>query len=317
VLDVLKRHAIKSKNTILKTPFGKTKRNYAFEILRKLLTGSFFATKVFLYRGRGAYKAICAEGLLLTKEWPIFAGNPKSAVLCRRRAKEIKKIASYLNQVNMLDTVTKSTHSGRVARVLEVACGTGFSSLELANKGFEVVGLEVDVNLCKLLKGAAQYFRVNSAAVAGDACSIPFLGHAFDVVFSRSFFEHVHDRDAALKEQIRVLRKGGVLVIEDGNLFNPKSLFNLLFLYPLRSKGKLGGIKWLFNKRKIQENLYGYLPRGRDEDIKSLGWWKARIAREADLVPLEITTTAQYTHPWIPKPLRCFAGGCLVLARKK
>lgn len=317
VLDLFRKHDLVSKSRILKMPFGRVSRSGVLAMLRRILFGPLYGAKRFLNRRRDTQKASCSQELLLTRDWPSFDGNPKRDVLQRRRNKELKKLSTYKNQVDMLDAVTKKVFNKRQGRILEVACGTGFFGLELANRGFNVVGLEIDPDLCDIVKRSASHFNVETSTITGDACDLPFGENKFDLVFSKSFFEHVYDIDKALKEQVRVLRKGGTLVIEDGNLLNVKSLFNLLVVYPWRTHGKYGGLKWLFGKHRVKSNLYEYLTYGRDEDIKTIYWWKKRITKEKDLIPLEIATTVRYSSSWLKRMFGFFAGGCLILAIKK
>lgn len=72
---------------------------------------------------------------------------------------------------------------------------------------------------------------------------------------SKSFFEHVTNINLAMNEQIRVLKRGGRLVIVQANFLNPFTLFDLLVKYPRRTKGEHGGIKWLFTKSKVRKNV--------------------------------------------------------------
>ena len=215
----------------------------------------------------------------------------------------------------MLASIIERT-VGNQARVLDIACGTGFMMLELSNIGFRTTGLEIDLNLCEITKDTASHFGLKTQSICGDACAIPLEDESFDVVRSSSFFEHVYDVDLALQEQIRVLRKGGLLIIEDGNMLNPKTLINLLIFYPIRTKGKHGGLKWLFTKTKVHRNLYGYLPLGRDEDVKTVWWWRRKLRYIKSLRPVEMITSAKYLHSRFPRVLHPFIGGCLILAEK-
>lgn len=63
---------------------------------------------------------------------------------------------------------------------------------------------------------------LNVKGVYGDACDLPFENETFDVVMSYEFFEHVTDVNLAMKEQIRVLRSDGILVIAQANFLNDK-----------------------------------------------------------------------------------------------
>jgi SAM-dependent methyltransferase len=47
-----------------------------------------------------------------------------------------------------------------------------------------------------------------------DACALDFSDQTFDCIFSTSVFEHIHDIDAAAREAARVLRPGGLALID-------------------------------------------------------------------------------------------------------
>lgn len=254
--------------------------------------------------------------LVVTREWPQVVGNPKAPVVERRLRKTRAKLDAWGREIEMLDAIFRE-HAGGGARVLDVACGTGFSILELAARGYRTSGVDVDPALCQLVAAAARSFDIPASASAGDACRLPYADSSFDVVMSRSFFEHVYDRDLALGEQLRVLRPGGLLFLNDGNLQNPRLLFDLLVSYPLRTRGRHGGLVWLLTKRRVWKDLYGYLPLGRDEDVKTPRWWRRFIGRRDDCRLIEAATSAKYMYPDTPKLLHPFLGSCQVLALKR
>jgi SAM-dependent methyltransferase len=253
-----------------------------------------------------------ANDLLLTRQWPAPPANPKSPVLLRRRERFLRKVNRYRADLDMVLQLL----GPEPARVLDIACGTGFRVLELARLGHQAYGVDIDPNLCELANGAARHFGVPATLVCGDACRVPLRDESFDVVMSNSFFEHVYDVDVALSEQVRLLKPGGLLIIEDGNLMNPVLLFHLLVLYPIRTRGEYGGVKWMFTKRHVKPNLYGYLPLGRDEDVKTMWWWERKLRERTDLELVESVTTGKYQKHWLPRPLYPMRGSCLVLARR-
>lgn len=86
-----------------------------------------------------------------------------------------------------------------------------------------------------------------------------------------------------MKEQIRVLKEGGKLFIDQANFMSLRTLADLLFLYPMRTSGKHGGLRWLLNKEEIIKDYHeGKLP-GKDEDVRSLIWWYKKMKKFDDL----------------------------------
>ena len=257
-----------------------------------------------------------AQPLLVSRDWPVDLANPKAAVLQRRLTKAREHLEIWRREVWMVEKLLRR-HAGAGAKVLDVACGTGFGVLELSARGFGTVGVDMDPRLCSLVSDAARHFNVRAHAIAADACRLPFADGSFDAVMSRSFFEHVYDRDLAITEQLRVIRPGGLLLILDGNLMNPRVLLDLLVMYPLRTRGRHGGLVWLLTKRRVRRNLYGYLPLGRDEDVKTPRWWRRTIESRDDCELVEATTSARYMHPEWPEVLHPFLGSCQVIALKR
>jgi hypothetical protein len=91
----------------------------------------------------------------------------------------------------------------------------------------------------------------------------------------------------------------------------------MLILYPIRSKGRYGGLKWLVTRDQVKKNVYGSGLMMKDENIKSLLWWKKQVNR-MDGLKLELATTSY--APCLPKLfaniLELFAGQNIILLRK-
>jgi len=92
-------------------------------------------------------------------------------------------------------------------RVLDLAAGTGVSTVELARSGASPVA--VDFSLGMLRRGR----RRSVPLVAGDALRLPFRDAAFDAVTISFGLRNVADVDLALRELARVTRSGGRLVV--------------------------------------------------------------------------------------------------------
>jgi demethylmenaquinone methyltransferase/2-methoxy-6-polyprenyl-1,4-benzoquinol methylase len=106
-------------------------------------------------------------------------------------------------------------------RVLDVAAGTGTSSLVFTAAGADCVAC--DFSLGMLSVGMRRGRRPGLEFVAGDAMRLPFRDAAFDAVTISFGLRNVADHEAALAEFRRVTRPGGRLVVcEFGHLPWPR-----------------------------------------------------------------------------------------------
>ncbi|MFL6140119.1 MAG: demethylmenaquinone methyltransferase [Frankiaceae bacterium] len=99
--------------------------------------------------------------------------------------------------------------AGPGERALDLAAGTGTSSVALAAAGADVVASDFSLGMLR----AARSRHPGLALVAGDALALPFAGACFDAVTISFGLRNVHDVDAALAELARVTRPGGRLVV--------------------------------------------------------------------------------------------------------
>jgi len=92
-------------------------------------------------------------------------------------------------------------------RVLDVAAGTGVSTVELARAGTWAVGCDFSLGMLRAGR------RRPVPLVAGDALALPFADQAFDAVTLSFGLRNMADPRQALRELARVTRIGGRLVV--------------------------------------------------------------------------------------------------------
>jgi ubiquinone/menaquinone biosynthesis C-methylase UbiE len=115
------------------------------------------------------------------------------------------------------DRILDLVLAGRTAlECLDVGCGTGFLSFELATRGHRVTGVDfAPAMLAEARRKAAE----RGSAVRfeeADAERLPFPAAGFDLVVSRHVLWTLPHPEAAIDEWIRVLGAGGRLVVVDG-----------------------------------------------------------------------------------------------------
>lgn len=99
-------------------------------------------------------------------------------------------------------------------RLLDVGCGPGAALEHAAASGATVAGIDPSPSMV-----ARAQKRVPAANVrVASAEEIPFGEDSFSVVVNISSFHHWADREAGLKEILRVLSPGGRLYITEGVL---------------------------------------------------------------------------------------------------
>lgn len=103
----------------------------------------------------------------------------------------------------------------RGARVLEVGAGTGRDSLYMREDGAVLYMLDYSMNSLKIIRSTMPE-TAGVHAIGGDAFSLPFQDGTFDVVFHQGLLEHFRpgQAEALLKENVRVLKSGGLLVVD-------------------------------------------------------------------------------------------------------
>jgi 2-polyprenyl-6-hydroxyphenyl methylase / 3-demethylubiquinone-9 3-methyltransferase len=94
------------------------------------------------------------------------------------------------------------------ALLLDVACGGGLMAPHVASRGYQHVGLDLSASAIDVA------CRQGIRAVRGDATAIPLCDGCADVVVAGEVLEHVADLPSVVAEVCRVLRPGGLLVID-------------------------------------------------------------------------------------------------------
>jgi demethylmenaquinone methyltransferase / 2-methoxy-6-polyprenyl-1,4-benzoquinol methylase len=105
--------------------------------------------------------------------------------------------------------VARAVDAQPAERVLDLAAGTGSSSLPFVAAGAQVVAADFSLGMLRVGKRA----HPTLALLAGDALRLPFAEGSFDVVTISFGLRNVTDVDAALGEMARVTKPGGRLVV--------------------------------------------------------------------------------------------------------
>ncbi|WP_041834500.1 methyltransferase domain-containing protein [Actinoplanes sp. N902-109] len=105
--------------------------------------------------------------------------------------------------------VPPASRTGAV--LLDAGCGGGLLAPHVAGLGYHHIGVDLGRT------GLAESARRGITVLAGDVAALPLAAGAADVVVAGEILEHVTDLPASVAELCRVLRPGGLFVLDTIN----------------------------------------------------------------------------------------------------
>jgi 2-polyprenyl-3-methyl-5-hydroxy-6-metoxy-1,4-benzoquinol methylase len=120
----------------------------------------------------------------------------------------------WARRVKMLSNHLRSGMS-----VLELGCGAGYFTRELAKCGADVVAVDVSPELLEIAK--AECLAANVRYEIQNACALSYPNARFDSVVGSSVLHHL-EINQALAQIYRVLKEGGSIYFTEPNMLNPQ-----------------------------------------------------------------------------------------------
>ena len=112
-----------------------------------------------------------------------------------------------------------SNHLRAGMSVLELGCGTGYFTRELAHSGAHIVAIDVSPELLEIAR--ADCPAANVSYEIQNACAMSYRDAVFDSVVGSSVLHHL-DIKEALREIYRVLKVDGMIYFTEPNMLNPQ-----------------------------------------------------------------------------------------------
>ena len=100
-------------------------------------------------------------------------------------------------------------------KVLEVAPGPGFLSIELAKRGLRACAVDISKTFVELARKNAAEAGVSAYFLEGNAAKLPIETSSLDFVVCRAAFKNFTEPVKAMREMLRVLRPGGTALLID------------------------------------------------------------------------------------------------------
>tara|TARA_Y100000310_G_C20450290_1_gene700376 strand:+ start:154 stop:822 length:669 start_codon:yes stop_codon:yes gene_type:complete len=152
------------------------------------------------------------------------------------------RIIRFVNEVYFTKIfwhVFLKIYKKKSGKILEAGSGEGIMSSRLAKLNYDVTLLDISENA---LEQAKINFKKNNARgtfVRGDIFKMDFPSNSFDIVWNQGVIEHFKPPKLAIKEMIRVTKKGGYVIIFVPAKYSPLQFyylvlksFNLLKFWP-------------------------------------------------------------------------------------
>jgi 2-polyprenyl-3-methyl-5-hydroxy-6-metoxy-1,4-benzoquinol methylase len=128
----------------------------------------------------------------------------------RKYKKHLNESCDDQNRVGGLFIPYDSIKGGDV---LDVACGLGWASINLALNGCKVQAIDLTPNAVSFVKDYAMFKSLNISVSEMSAEELKFETESFDFVLGWGFIMHTENPEIALNELIRVVKPGGKIVI--------------------------------------------------------------------------------------------------------
>ena len=137
--------------------------------------------------------------------------------------------------------------TGKDQRVLDIACGTGDSTIAIARKasdGSRVIGTDISQGMMALVKRKAIDRGVDwkIELEQGDGEALRFGGESFDAVTCQFGIRNFEHKEKGLSEMFRVLKTGGKAVILELSVPTNQTVRKLYDLYFLHVMPWIGGL---------------------------------------------------------------------------
>ena len=147
----------------------------------------------------------------------------------------------------------------RAGRVLDLGCGPGTYGRWLARLGVAVFGMDYSMPTLRRAQGKDDGLARN-AYTQGDAYQLPYRSEVFDGVICIGVLQTLSDEEAALREMTRVLKEGGLLLVDGLNAARVTALW-----------GRVKGMRDPAHHRLVR-----YAPRRLGATLRILGYTQLR-----------------------------------------
>lgn len=107
------------------------------------------------------------------------------------------------------------------AAIADLGCGSGIFSRVLAEKGFQVTGVDLSPGMISLASKQYPFAKFGTRFLVADVEALPFADNSLDGILMSGLLHHLPNPAACIGEVYRVLKPGGSFMAFDPNRANP------------------------------------------------------------------------------------------------
>ena len=224
-----------------------------------------------------------------------------------KRYKSTNLVRSKVHSLMLQSAVNMANNEGKI---IDLGCGDGSASVLLANKGLQVVGVDISKNN---IKAAKLHSKVNKFSrldfYIGDACKSEQPTEFYDYAFSHHVLEHLLDTNAGIGELKRIAKKKIIIAVPspwsplawsllgNGNYWSfsygslPKVIYGMLRTLNAWFRGHIG----------VDEGAYSSL-----ENVPHLFYFPGRFKKKLECNEWRVSKmqTQVLGFPWFLKTIR-------------
>jgi ubiquinone/menaquinone biosynthesis C-methylase UbiE len=224
-------------------------------------------------------------------------------------------ISHFKNSLEFQETLSIiDTYSPNAKFILDIGCGNGISTINFAQKGYQVTAVEPDSSLT-VGAGAIRILKnklglTNIEIFEDFAENIQFEDNSFDLVYVRQAMHHANHLNNFIKECVRVLKPGGILLtVRDHVIFDEADKQWFLNSHPLqkfyggenaftpkeyKTAFKKAGVK-IIKELKYYDSVINYFPTTEAEVKKQE---QKKINKQKEKLQNKINILAKIPLTW-------------------
>lgn len=150
------------------------------------------------------------EAIANELNWDLYAGNYSAWIA--------KQLTSFRRDA-WLSELCRALGEEKNKKVLDVGTGPGFFPIILSEAGYQITGIDSSEQMITVAANNLSSYGIHAKLLQMNAEDLQFSDGSFDAVIARNITYALSEPEKAYSEWLRVLKKGGKLLIYDHNWF--------------------------------------------------------------------------------------------------